>query len=242
MEISHNNVSYNDGNGMEIYDCDRNKILNNSITNNEGAGISCGESKGSVIENNDIADNDGNGIELWDFDESAISDNTVANNGYIGLNLGYTSNTSITNNIIAGNNNNGIDLWDSSNNSLSGNTVLGNYRYGISLDASTEDIEVTRNDFIGNNAGEDSQAYDSGAGNLFSHNHWDDWTIDRNTDGVVDQPYNIDGEANSRDPYPQAWSVFDPTFRISSNILIGVILLILTLIVLFLLIRKQTRA
>ena len=50
-----------------------------------------------------------------------------------------------------------------------------------------------------------SQAYDNGFIDLFLYNYWNGWTApDNNSDGIVDNPYLIDGLAHSYDTKPLA--------------------------------------
>jgi hypothetical protein len=43
----------------------------------------------------------------------------------------------------------------------------------------------------------------TGLVNSFSYNYWDDWTEpDNNNDGVVDEPYLLDGDINRYDEFP----------------------------------------
>jgi parallel beta-helix repeat protein len=98
----------------------------------------------------------------------------------------------------------GIILDDSYNNIVSFNVFQDNNRFGIWIDGNSGENSVLFNDFIGNNPG-DSQALDDGPSNLFRSNYWDDWTSpDLNHDGVVDNPYPIDGSANNQDSRPRA--------------------------------------
>jgi len=79
-----------------------------------------------------------------------------------------------------------------------------NYGYGVLIEGDVGENAVNWNDFIGNNQGNSSQAYDAnGSKDFFEYNHWSDWTSpDVNADGIVDTPYAIDGSANNSDPYP----------------------------------------
>ena len=98
----------------------------------------------------------------------------------------------------------GIRLTDQSKmNVIEENTVSDNLNYGISIEASLDNT-VEGNDFINNNPNGLSQAYDDGLSNIFENNYWDDWTSpDSDSDGIVDNPYAIDGSANNADPYPR---------------------------------------
>jgi len=130
----------------------------------------------------------------------------------------------------------GIFIELSSNCSIRSNIFSYNEDYGIYLGFDTHSITVTRNDFIENNIvyvylRGTSQACDDGEGNIFKENYWNDWTgPDNNGDGFVDDPYEIDGEANNVDYFPLTTSISTPPkLFIPLNIITGVIFLILIL-------------
>ena len=84
---------------------------------------------------------------------------------------------------------------------------MNNIHHGIVFGYSSDDNEITWNDFVENNPVGHSQAYNDGSNNIFSFNYWDEWNSpDANTDGIVDFPYSIDGDLNASDPYPLPFS------------------------------------
>lgn len=115
----------------------------------------------------------------------------------------------------------GIALYNSHNNSLFGNTLRDNKDfgivleiYGLSLDISniyfraytSSNNTIYNNYFINNNANT-TQSKDGGTNNLWDNgitgNYWSDWTSpDADGDGIVDQPYSINGSAGAMDYLP----------------------------------------
>lgn len=117
----------------------------------------------------------------------------------------YTNDTNVINNTIQ-TCNNGIALEAGMNNSLKSNNIVDNDEYAIRIDnyySSTLKNSICWNNFISNNKNGISQAYDEGVLNTFTDNYWDDHsTPDSNDDGVVDNPYSIEGVASNNDPNP----------------------------------------
>jgi hypothetical protein len=64
-------------------------------------------------------------------------------------------------------------------------------------------ITVTCN-FLYDN-GDSTQVADEGTENVYVLNYYNDWTSpDANSDGLVDLPYELDGEPDNRDLFPLA--------------------------------------
>ncbi|UCG89908.1 MAG: right-handed parallel beta-helix repeat-containing protein [Candidatus Heimdallarchaeota archaeon] len=182
-------------------------IHDNFIINNIFPGIFVWFSKRVDISANLIADNKDSGVYIEDSPDLSIEGNTIRNNEFGGIYGGYQSDDiTITKNIIADNLDDGILLDYTIEGSIKHNVFENNELYGIRLD-NCEDYEVEQNDFIGNNPEGDSQAYDGnnyGEKNSFSHNYWDDWiSPDKDEDGLVDDPYSIDGDSENEDPDPE---------------------------------------
>jgi len=265
--IFFNNLISNGGNGITLYNSIKNILSKNTISGNYKAGITLDECKDCNISQNGINDNRLTGIALYNSDNSTISYNHVSN-GVSGISLSNSLRNTLLENMISGNSevgitlvecedctisknfvfNNqfiGISLYNSRGHTLSANTISNNDGYGIFLSSNTNNIKIIRNDFIRNNPFGSSQACDDGNGqnNTFSHNFWEDWTNpDADSNGIVDEPYFIDGQAGNSDLHPQ--TLFIPlrrgtTFRFSSNIIFGTIMLLLILSALFVSIRKQ---
>lgn len=225
-----NNISYNAGHGMEIVNSINTTISGNIITNNSWAGIDFWSTSNStilnnfisgngygvmfeqsspynIIDNNTITENTGAGIQLNDqAPNTSIVNNLVAHNYWWGV-ATHSNNTVFINNTISYHPYEGINLL-SSNNYLSNNLISYQEGHGILIgDITRKEIVqqnniLIRNKFLDNNPDGTSQAYDTGSNN-FSHNFWDDWTApDDNADGIVDNPYRIDGPLNNYDYFP----------------------------------------
>ncbi|MFX1286085.1 MAG: NosD domain-containing protein [Promethearchaeota archaeon] len=244
--ISDNTINYNEEDGILFRASENSTISNNTVSNNM-KGIILGASGNCVIYNNTITDHDFQGIEIHRSTAITISNNIVSNNDNNGIILENSSNSVISDNTINYNSGNGIVFWYdeiliSKNNLISHNTVSNNSGYGIFIGGSSKFCNVSWNIFNGNNREGTSQAKDDGRNNTFEHNYWDDWTEpDTDGDGVVDTPYDIDGDAENQDMYPRVSPNPVSTPFLSENILMGLVFLVLILPVLGILIRKQKR-
>ncbi|MFX1515608.1 MAG: nitrous oxide reductase family maturation protein NosD [Promethearchaeota archaeon] len=243
--IFNNTVTENLWTGIELWDSGGSNLTGNIVTNNLGSGIIFGRSGSCVVSSNNISDNKYTGIRLLDLERSIISDNFVSNNSLNGVSLGNASRTQIFNNCVTRNKWFGIRLYESDSNVFSNNTFSWNYRYGILFETSCTANKVIQNDFIRNYAEGSSQAFDDGKNNEFTSNYWDEWTNpDTNADGFVDLSYKIDGNAGNRDPHPvvSQYLVITQIPDLNSgrsNILTGLIMLIIILCTLTVLILKK---
>ncbi len=181
----HNNIFYgNEINGgwEGIYlarNSNNNTISNNRIYNCDNYGIWLMTANNSVISN-EIFLISGNGISLWDSGNEVIG-NLIYNNTKYGILL--------TNNV--------------DNSIIRNNTVIFNSSWGLLLD-SGQHTTVENNDFI--DSMEPDQVCDDGTENRFVSNYWHIWIgNDSNSDDIIDNPYTINGTANSIDNYPAAF-------------------------------------
>jgi parallel beta-helix repeat protein len=144
----------------------------------------------------------------------------------MGIHLRGSTNSTILENTIDHNSNYGISLENSGWSTVSGNNVSYNRDYGIYLE-NTENSVVNWNNFIGNNPSGTSQGFDDGKDNAFMYNYWNEWTeTDGNQDGVVDQPYPIDGSANSQDMFPRTTPSAKPVDPSLVHIIPAVVLVV----------------
>jgi parallel beta-helix repeat protein len=198
-----NNTVTNSWDGISIEYYSKNNTLSyNTVTNNE-YGISIEwESENNTLANNIVVNNSGDGIKLDTVWFNTFSDNIVSNNSQFGIHSYVSLNSTFSGNTVANNSDYGIYFYWSKENTFSGNTVANNSDYGIYLNQNSDNNTVVFNDFSGNKAS-GSQAADDGSSNTFAYNFWDEWiSPDNNTDGIVDNPYSIDGSANNHDNYP----------------------------------------
>jgi parallel beta-helix repeat protein len=128
------------------------------------------------ISNNHINDTEGNGIVI-SRPFNVVSENCVNNNSVRGVRVNSAAhNTTIQRNIIRDSGDEGLYVLSDNN-------------------------TIVMNDLIGN--GGEKQALDNGQNNLFDGNHWNDWIApDVDLDGVVDQPYVLDGSSANEDINP----------------------------------------
>ncbi len=239
--ISNNIITNNGEFGLKLWNCLSSNLFGNTVSNNDGIGIGLWDSESSNLVDNTLFNNSWAGIGLWNSGSSTLFNNTVRNNLGTGIIIADARRTTVSNNFISNNDLSGIELWNCGSSNLSENVISYNDGYGINLQESCDNINVRLNDFIGNNQGGSSQAFDDGQNNEFLNNYWDDWTEpDMNADDIVDKPYTIDGEANNQDKYPRASASHDTTIRLGANVVIGTILLLITVCALIVLIRKQT--
>ncbi|MFX1506686.1 MAG: right-handed parallel beta-helix repeat-containing protein, partial [Promethearchaeota archaeon] len=190
------------GNGVFMDPSDYNNITSNSIYNNYGDGITVINSSYNIIEDNDIYGNGNNGGGS----SRGISDlslKILQIGGGNGVFMDPSDYNTISRNHISHNNYNGIVLIDSDDSSVYDNIIVYNGLYGIYVHSGFSN-QIYWNDFVANNLDGTSQAFDEGVESVFRHNYWDEWTYpDKEVeDGIVDEPYSIDGTANNYDATP----------------------------------------
>lgn len=211
--ISSNTVFNNLEDGVTVHGSSDNSITSNLIHNNSQSGISVIFDYGNYlastnnsIESNSVFDNGDNGIDLEkDAKYNALTSNSIYRNKEAGiLLLDESDHNLITKNTIH-KNSFGIKILNSSSNHIISNEISNHTDYGItvnSLNMLSSNI-IEQNNFLGNNYNRGTQAHDDGSNNIFIHNFWDDWKkSDSNNDNFIDEPYAIDGSANTMDLYP----------------------------------------
>ncbi|UCE12306.1 MAG: right-handed parallel beta-helix repeat-containing protein [Candidatus Heimdallarchaeota archaeon] len=212
--LTSNVVTNNRGNGISLWFSGNNAFLDNILVNNGFyvSGVQLKHYLQAVVTNNSVNNKP---LVYWQnitggTVPSGVGQVVLVNSSFVevtgqiimGLQGVYCSNLFIHNNTII-NGINGIHLFWTNNSIVSGNNIINTSHYGIYIDQETIDNRVEFNNFYGNHV-DGSQAYDSGLSNLFQYNYWDDWvTPDNNTDGYVDIPYSIAGEANNQDLFPR---------------------------------------
>ncbi|MHA1994112.1 MAG: right-handed parallel beta-helix repeat-containing protein [Candidatus Hodarchaeales archaeon] len=209
-----NNVSiirnqiYENGEGLEFLMFTLNTLVfDNDIHSNSQNGVFLGDNFLVNITKNRIHENARNGIQYeFAFEKSIINDNLIFNNSNSGIEILWATNLKIINNTISNHDQYGIAaLEDCHNLTITRNNISFSELYGISLTNSTSENNISLNNFFDNSMMLPSQAFDSGVGNSFIRNFWNEWTIpDNNSDSYVDIPYRIDGEAKNFDQYPLA--------------------------------------
>ncbi|AGB04409.1 parallel beta-helix repeat (two copies) [Aciduliprofundum sp. MAR08-339] len=203
--------------GIKSYEMYSTLIQNNSFSNtNIPVDLADGDHL-EVLENT-MVDSGNYGIIMWGYEFINIEGNHI-NNGDIGIELHGVSHGDVKNNVISNMTSGiykyGLDLEYSYNVTIYNNKIENCTYYGIYLDSHSENNTIYRNYFYYNHGSGDSydsshvQARDDGHNNVWnstlSGNYWQDWRgPDSNGDGVVDDPYIIDGIAHSQDYLPIA--------------------------------------
>lgn len=195
---SSNNTVY----GIYVSQCSNMVIRNSTFSDNTqhtstytSHGAYLVSSSDCTLANNTISRND-NGVTLDGSMHNTFANNTIANSSRVGMYLGMFS----------------------SYNEIRGNLFENNSGYAITIPgvlhfSYTIGNRIFMNDFRFNNGGTDTydashiQAYDFHGGNFWNEtgygNFWSDWqSPDDNLDGIVDNPYRIDGYTSTYDSYP----------------------------------------
>lgn len=123
--------------GIELLNCDFDKLVGNSCIDNLISGIQLGD----YIAASGICT------------EILIEGNTCQGNGYIGISLYTSNNNTVTDNNCQANTEPGIHLDSSSNNTVTGNTCQGNGEEGIRVNHSSNNNTVTGNTCTENGSG-----------------------------------------------------------------------------------------
>ncbi len=155
----------------------------------------------SILINNTCKNSGGAGIYLVESEKIKIIDNTCHGNTEEGILIEYSSNEcEIVNNNISNNLDEGISLYRSDGCLLYFNLLQENGGYGIRIYSDSDNNLIHNNNFVDNNLGGTSQAFDDGTSNnwydltYLEGNYWSDWIGTGN--------YSIDGSAVTVDLYP----------------------------------------
>jgi len=210
------------GDGIVIRDSANLTFNNNNISNiHGGEGFFIDSlSNNIVISNNTITHVSARAMSIGNSDNIEIYNNTIIHNSD---GIAFSSSNSIIKfNVIAKNQgtppaagNTGI-IIGGQNNIITNNTISNGLGFGARIEAGADNNQIIWNDFVGNNPEGTSQAsdYDGGSNNTFAFNHWSDWiTPDTNSDGLVDQPYLIEGNTNNNDSYPRVSPAYPDTIQ-----------------------------
>ncbi len=203
-----NNISFNTGTGIELWNSNNNTFLNNIVDSNGYHGTYLFYSDYNYLNNNSINNNGGYGLYLEHSANNDMFNNSVNGNQQSGFYLFVSDGANIVNNT-ANNNNYGILLSRSGNVEITGNTVKGNDAYGVYLSRSSGNLVYNNYFSNSNNVGLYSSystwniSKTSGqniVGGLYlGGNYWanPDGTgfsqtcDDTDNDGICDLPYNI---------------------------------------------------
>ena len=200
--------------GNHIYDCGGvgisiagvtlNCLIQDNTVDRAGSnGMTISLATNSIVSLNTVTNASNDGIQLYGFNMCQAKNNNITQAGGDGLVVSYADESIISLNSIIDCSGIGIDVASSSNITISWNCVEGNVGYAIQLSDSTEYMEVVCNTFVENC--DSCQIYDDGVDNVIQLNYYSDWNSpDNDANGIVDNPYLFDGEAENSDPYPLA--------------------------------------
>jgi nitrous oxidase accessory protein NosD len=201
--------------GNHFTECDLGAILwmNNSIfTGNtvtfSETGFLSDASSSNLLFGNMVSNASEIGIEVCAPNNLTITDNYLINNRGIGIACYRTHvpspTVTISENWITNQGGDGIQLNGYEYSRIFRNTVINCSDYGIRIAEGSYFNLVKENSFRDNNRGGIQGFDDETTGNnTFELNYWSDWTSpDVDSNGVVDTPYSLDGDANNEDPLP----------------------------------------
>jgi len=214
------NTCSNEVFGISLDSCDDNTVSGNNCSNCDD-GIIFHYSSNNTIASNNCSNDHWDALSIFNSSNNTLVNNTCSYSVNYGIALvGDCINNTLSNNTCSYNGGvSGIMIEYSSNgNNLSNNTVSNNAGYGVMIDpysvGTSSNNRIWNNTLYHNNGAGDVydashiQAYDDGIGNWWNStdgygNYWSDWTSpDSDLDGIVDDPYLLDGMAGAADYYP----------------------------------------
>lgn len=206
--VYNNNISSNNGIGINIIFSDRNNISNNTVYSNGFSGLSLWDSQLNNITHNDVsfnsgdeaivlrsssnnntiinntANNNGYGISLSDSNDNTIAENKLSFNTLFGIWLGNSDYNLLENNTAASSpSGDGLYLKSSENNTLANNSIINNGDDGIVIFELSNYNSILNNTVtLNGNAGLyfDGPSALSGSKNNYISNN----TFTRNTCGI----------------------------------------------------------
>lgn len=210
-----------------IYIYSKNNVIENCTLYQNSNGIII-DLNDNLVKNCRVIDNTFRGVMTWHSSNNIILDsyfssngaatsfetgenNTVRNCTSVSDSRGITSFGSQKNfvfgNTVTKSSEHPIYFLGSSNNYIYNNEIKDN-SYGFLINYESNDNQIYQNNIIRNNKVGD-QAIDDGLNNKWNNatvgNYWSDWTTpDNDGNGIVDNPYNIKGDAGAKDLYPLA--------------------------------------
>lgn len=198
--------------GLILHDVMNGVLLDNEISHykknihhlsESTSGLLIIESKSLIIRNNHISYYP-LGIQISNSENMIFSDISISN-GIIGMMIHHADNVLFKDGLIEKNELYGLKIDSGYRNIFGGNTFKDNGQFAVILSWKTDKNAITRNNMLGSNTEDKSQASDSGRGNEFLANYWSDFSNDDiNNDGFVDVGYWISGLSDNKDFYPSA--------------------------------------
>ncbi|MBY9000677.1 MAG: right-handed parallel beta-helix repeat-containing protein [Candidatus Heimdallarchaeota archaeon] len=179
-------------------------IENNTCSSNIDEGIFIdNDSEYGLFLNNTCVQNGEQGIINQFTNDNTFRYNNCTDNAYVGFGIYYANRILMENNTASKNDVYGFQILSSSYGTVMFNQIEENTLYGIYLEAGSDYYIVHHNNFISNNVGGSSQAYQQSLlwtqnatwydTSINEGNYWNDW---------VSGAYAIDGSTISADLYP----------------------------------------
>ena len=212
--VQSNMIKGNIGSGMYVNIGSNITIDQNRFEMISSHGIQANYVYDSKITNNTLTSITQNALAINYGGHNTVKYNSITNNSY-GIYL-YISHFNIFEwNVIVDNSLDGIYLNSgSSNNTIQRNAFVNNTRYGVYI-AAGHNNTVLENYFAKNNKLHDEgtsqvNIYETNENNTVSHNYFADITSpDSNKDGIVDNPYPLDGSTIFFDNFTLTYYSFD---------------------------------
>ncbi len=223
--IFENNLIKGNDYSFSFSNANRNKILNCELISNKDWGIVFSQSSSNDIINTYLYSNT-NGLSFSQTQNNRIINVTNENDKNSGIYIASSKNTLIKNSRFLYSGYVGCRVVSrleisSENNEIKDCLFVGNQVTGVHLESETINNVFYNNTFLNNgqgSKGDGHQGIDDGTNNKWDNgttgNHWSDWiTPDNDDDGIVDNPYKINGTAGAKDNYP----LVSPTHSVSTN-------------------------
>ncbi|TFF86351.1 hypothetical protein EU519_01435, partial [Candidatus Thorarchaeota archaeon] len=205
----HDNIVFaSEESGIRINQSEYITVANNTVYNHEYNGIWFRDSPHTYAYKNTVYDCE---TGIWAFDCGTNSACEIINNTVYGCDnaiyLNATTHAVVQGNYVfdetlASPNLTGLYLLNgASNNTITNNTIFQSEYHGLLIDSTSHNNTIKHNCFVSNNNGLGKQALDNGTDNIVDYNFWDDWISpdEDPADGIVDDPYILDGSGM---PYP----------------------------------------
>ena len=196
--VSKNNCSLSKVSGIYSENSHSNWFESNNCSANLNTGIGLHEDFNATLVNN-ICNNNYRGAILQS-SGSKINNNSFCYNGELGCSIEGMNNSSIHNNEFKLNTGLGCRVKYADACNFTFNNFEKNSEYGLSFDSYSSENIIHHNRFTNNFLSGTSQASDNGENNIWFEqdtkegNYWSGWNKKKS--------YQIDGSAQSQDPYP----------------------------------------
>jgi len=189
--------------------------INNCTIGGNGTGIYAYNVTGLKVADCNMTDFNDTAMYIRESRVIIVYNVTVNRSGQNGISITFSNSVVIRDCDLLYGGGYGVRIDNSRNITLMYNVFRNNTKYAVCIEIS-DYISVYQNWFYYNNGATSVynashvQAYDNGTNNKWNTtdgigNYWSDWTSpDADNNGIVDNPYLIDGSAGARDYYPIA--------------------------------------